>query len=185
MPKSKNNKNSLPNMMLYHMGYIGNLKNILNDGKLKPSSKTEIIEQSPGKTLPYVFFNAIPEDKIENFVGVGKATIAFVFDQKIILNKRFYTNTSHSMGNTKTSIRHKIQNKKDLNKTLYELYKQSLEMVTKIKSQFWVLSVFQEVFTRVEPRISEAKYIILQKKDKMLINTINNAYPNVTVLYPK
>ena len=185
MSKLKYNKNSLPNMMLYHMSYLHNLESILRDGKLKPSSKTEIIEQSPGRTLPYVFFNAIPEDKIENFVGFSKRSVGFVFDQNIILDKRFYTNTRHSMGNTKTSERHKIQNNKDLNKVLYQLYKQSFETVKKIKSEFWVLSVFQEVFTRVEPHISKAKYIILPKKDEILINTINNAYPNVTVLYPK
>lgn len=55
MPKSKYNKNSLPNMMIYHMSYLHNLESILIDGKLKPSSKTEITEQSPGSTLPYVF----------------------------------------------------------------------------------------------------------------------------------
>jgi hypothetical protein len=167
------------------MSSLTYLNTILSDGKLKPASKTKNKSQNLYQfDSPYIFFNTIPKTKLKFFIDIGVDTVGFVFDQKILLNRQFYTNKNHSAGNTKTSKKHRISSNKELTQKLYALYAHSHRLVTKIKMQLWILSVFQEVFTRVEPFLNEAKYIILPKNDKRLINRINCQYPNITVLFP-
>ena len=173
-------------MLLYHMSEVAYLNDILADGKLRPASKTKNKSQNPYDLhLSYVFFNAIPRTKLSEFVGIGDNTVGFVFDQSTLLNRQFYTNHNHSAGNTESSKKYKIDNSKELTKVLYALYKRSHKIVKEIKMKFWILSAFQEVFTRVEPSLNEAKYIVLPKKNKKLIATINRTYPRITVLNPK
>lgn len=172
-------------MLLYHTSSLEYLNSILSDGKLKPASKTKNKSQNPYEfDSPYVFFNAIPKTKLHFFTDIGKDTASFVFDQKILLNKQFYTNHKHSAGNTKTSKKHRILSNKALTKVLYALYLHSYRIITKIKMQLWILSGFQEVFTRVEPSLNDAKYIILPKNDKCIISRINYLYPKIIVLFP-
>lgn len=98
------------------------LKQILLDGKIKPSSKTKIRNQNPyDYFIPYIFFNTIPKTQIQNFTkpcGVG-----IIFNQNILLKRVFYTNKNHSAGNTKSSKKYKIYDKKELRKVLHSQFK--------------------------------------------------------------
>ena len=172
-------------MLLYHWTDFKNFKKILIDGKLKPSSKTKIRKQNPFKFfLPYVFFNAIPKKQLVNFTkpyGVG-----IVFKKDILLGKVFYTNKNHSAGNTKTSKKYKINDKKDLWNVLYSLYSHSLRIIKKIKfvtkNTTYGLAAFQEVFTRVEPSLNDAVYIIMNPADLKIIKKIKKLYPNIEII---
>ena len=172
-------------MLLYHMTTIKNLKKILLDGKIKASTKTKIKGQNPyRKLLPYVFFNAIPKTQIDSFTklrGVG-----IIFNQDILLGRVFYTNKNHSAGNTKSSIKYKIYEKGEIRKILYSLYKHSLKVLQNVQKTSnlpnWILSTYQEVFTKYEPSLKDAAYIILEPKEIETIKKIKELYPNIKIL---
>lgn len=171
-------------MLLYHYTNIKNFKKILLSGKIRPSSKTKISNQNPYDFFsPYNFFNTIPKTQLKNFtkpIGVG-----IVFNQNILLKRVFYTNKHHSGGNTKSSKKYKINDKKKLKNVLYSLYIQSLKIVKKIKMDTWVLSTFQEVFTKLEPTLDEAVYIILNPGELKMIKKIKKMYPHLQIITPK
>jgi hypothetical protein len=163
------------------MTEIKSLKQILLDGKIKPSSKTKIRNQNPFDFFsPYNFFNTIPKTKVTSFTkpyGIG-----IIFKQNILHDRVFYTNEWHSAGNTKSSKRYKISNNKDLTKILYSLYLHSIRIVRKIKMPTWVLSGFQEVFTKKEPMLCEAVYVIISSKETKTIKKIKTMYPNIQII---
>ena len=167
------------------MTTIKNLKKILLDGKIKASTKTKIKEQNPyRKLLPYVFFNAIPKTQIDSFTklrGVG-----IIFNQDILLGRVFYTNKNHSAGNIKSSIKYKIYEKGEIRKILYSLYRHSLKVLQNVQKTSnlpnWILSAYQEVFTKYEPSLKDAAYIILEPKEIETIKKIKELYPHIKIL---
>ena len=171
-------------MLLYHYTDLKSFKQILLDGKLKPSSKTKNHNQNPYDFFsPYIFFNTIPKTQLKSFTklqGVG-----IVFNQNILLERVFYTNKSHSAGNTKSSKKYKISDKKELRKILYSLYTQSFRIVKKTKMNTWKLSIFQEVFTKLEPNLNEAAYVILDPSELKTIKKIKTMYPNIQIINSK
>lgn len=171
-------------MLLYHMTDIQSFKQILLDGKIKPSSKTKNRNQNPYDFFsPYNFFNTIPQTQLKSFI-LDKS-VGIVFNQNILLDRVFYTNKNHSAGNTKTSKKYKINDKKELTKVLYALYTHSFRIVRKIKMDTWILSAFQEVFTRLEPTLNDAVYIILSPKESKTIKKIKIMYPNIKIITSK
>ena len=165
-------------MLLYHKTNEEYFEQILSDGKLKPSSKTKNKNENPYNFFSkYIFFNTIPKTQLKNFVGIG-----ICFDQSILLNKVFYTNENHSAGNLKSSKKYKISDNNELTKVLYSLYRHSLNIVKAIKMEIFVLSVFQEIFTKFEPSLKDAKYIILRKDEPKLISKIKDLYPHITII---
>ena len=171
-------------MLLYHYTDLKSFKKILLDGKMKPSSKTKNRNQNPYDFFsPYIFFNTIPKTQLKSFTrprGVG-----IIFNQNILLGRVFYTNTNHSAGNTESSKKYKICDKKELRKVLYSLYTHSLKIVKKIKMDTWVLSGFQEVFTKLEPTLNEAIYVILNPAELKTIQKIKKMYPNIQIITPE
>ena len=165
-------------MLLYHKTDKEYFEQILSDGKLKPSSKTKNKNENPYNFFSkYIFFNTIPKTQLKNFVGIG-----ICFDQSILLNKVFYTNENHSAGNLKSSKKYKISDNNKLTKVLYSLYRHSLNIVKAIKMEIFVLSVFQEIFTKFEPSLKDAKYIILKNDEPKLISKIKELYPHITII---
>lgn len=171
-------------MLLYHNTTMKHFKYILLDGKLKPSSKTKRRMENPYDFYsPYIFFNAIPKTQLDSFANIS--SIGICFDSSILLNNTFYTNNNHSAGNVQTSNKYKTSDRKELYKILYRLYRKSLKTVKSINQSLWVLSVFQEVFIRVEPHLINAKYILLPNNDKKLIKKIHNKYPHINIIIAK
>ena len=168
-------------MLLYHQTDLKSFKQILLDGKIKPSSKTKLRNQNPYDFfIPYIFFNTIPKTKVTSFNKVGG--VGIVFNQHILHDRVFYTNENHSAGNTKTSNRYKIPDNKELTKILYSLYLHSLRIVRKLKMDTWILSAFQEVFTKKEPMLYEAVYVIISPKETKTIPKIKTMYPNIQII---
>ena len=168
-------------MLLYHKTDLKSFKQILLDGKMKPSSKTKNCNENPFDFFsPYNFFNTIPKTQLKNFTklrGVG-----IIYNQNILLGRVFYTNKNHSAGDTETSKKYKISDKKELRKVLYSLYEHSLKIVRQIKMDTWILSTFQEVFTRIEPTLDEAIYVILNPAELETIRKIKKMYPNIQII---
>ena len=46
----------------------------------------------------------------------------------------------------------------------------------------WVLSGFQEVFTKKEPMLCEAVYVIISSKETKTIKKIKTMYPNIQII---
>lgn len=163
---------------------IKSFKQLLLDGKIKPSSKTKNRNQNPYDFLsPYNFFNTIPKTQLKSFTKVHG--VGIVYNQNILLGRVFYTNKNHSAGNTKSSKKYKISDKKELRKVLYSLYTYSFRTVRKIKMETWILSTFQEVFTRLEPTLNEAIYVILNPAELKTIKKIKTMYPNIQIITSK
>ena len=163
---------------------LKSFKQILLDGKIKPSSKTKNRNQNPFDFFsPYNFFNTIPKTQLRSFTKIRG--VGIVFNQNILLGRVFYTNKNHSGGNTKSSKKYKICDKKELRIILYSLYRQSFRIVRKIKMDTLVLSAFQEVFTRVEPTLNDAIYVILNPAELKTIKKIKLMYPNIQIITSK
>ena len=122
----------------------------------------------------------MPKTKVTSFTKVSG--VGIVFNQNILHDRVFYTNENHSAGNTKSSNRYKILNNKYLTKILYSLYLHSLRIVRKIKIDTWILSVFQEVFTKKEPMLCDAVYVIISSKETKTIKKIKTMYPNIQII---
>jgi len=160
---------------------LKSFKMILSDGKLIPSSKTKNKNQNPYDFFtPYNYFNAIPETKVTSFTKVRG--VGIVFKQNILHNIVFYTNKNHSAGNTKSSIRYKISDNKYLTKIMYSLYLRSYKIVKQLKTDTWILSAFQEVFTKKEPKLHDAVYVIIDSKETKTIEKIKKMYPNIQII---
>jgi hypothetical protein len=182
-------------MLLFHSTPIDNFLKILKDGKLRPSIKTSEDGQRPGKYLPYVFFNTIPKTQLETMLELNGVGICF--DCEILLNKIFYAASSHTAGNLKKAHKFKLSVKKDINKILYSLYLYSVKAnnstkndpdrkkLTKSAWKKWIFIAFQEVFSKIEPSLNDAKYIILKKKDSKLIAQIKDKFPNIIIITSK
>ena len=70
-------------MLLYHMTDLKSFKQLLLDGKMKPSSKTKNRNQNPYDFYsPYNFFNAIPKTKVTSFTK--KTGVGIIFKQNIL-----------------------------------------------------------------------------------------------------
>ena len=156
---------------------------LILDGKIKASTKTKIKGQNPyRKLLPYVFFNAIPKTQIDSFTQ----RVGIIFNQDILLGKIFYTNKNHSGGITKSSIKYKVYEKGDIRKILYSLYRYSLKVLQNVQKTSnlptWILSAYQEVFTKYEPSLKDAVYIILEPKEIETIKKIKKLYPHIKIL---
>jgi len=171
-------------MLLYHGTCIEHFLQILSDGKLKPGTKTKNNYDNPHKSfLPYVFFNAIPKTQVNAMRQISNVNgVGICFSQSILLNKIFYTNKNLSAGNTKTSLKYKIDNNTEIQKVLYRLYQHSLKIVKKIKMDTWILSGFQEVFTKIEPTFNDATHIILSSHHHEIITEINKKYPHIIII---
>lgn len=168
-------------MLLYHQTDLQSFKQILDKGKLRPSSKTKNKNQNPYNFYsPYIFFNTIPKTQVKSFAKV--AGVGIIFKQDILLNRVFYSSKCHSAGNTKSCNKHIVSNTTELTTILYALYRQSLGIVKKIKMDTWILSAFQEVYTRVEPKLHDAVYIIINPKESKIIKKINSMYPTITII---
>lgn len=81
---------------------------------------------------PYNFFNTIPKTHLKSFIKIRG--VGIVFNQNILLGRVFYTNKNHSAGNTKSSKKYKICDKKELRIVMYSLYSQSFRIVRKLKN---------------------------------------------------
>lgn len=173
-------------MLLYHKTTLDAFERILTDGKVRPSSKTNVRNENPNDFFsPYVFFNAVPHTQLKHFAHLGE--VAICFDQSILLNKTFYTSKLHSAGDTTVSQKHKTPDGGELRRILYALYRQSLRVVTaKPRMKMWLLTIFQEVYTRIEPALNVAKIIILNmktnKKKAELAKRISTLLPDVVVV---
>ena len=168
-------------MLLYHKTDIKSFKRILDEGKLKPSSKTKNKNENPYDFFsPYIFFNTIPKTQINSFTKV--AGVGIIFKQDILLNKVFYSSKCHSAGNTKLCKKHVVSDTTELTTILYALYRRSLRIVRKIKMDTWILSAFQEVYTRVEPKLHDAMYIIIHPKELKTIKKLRIMYPTIKII---
>ena len=58
----------------------------------------------------------------------------------------------------------------------------SLRIVRKIKMDTRILSVFQEVFTKKEPMLYDAVYVIISSKETKTIKKIKTMYPNIQII---
>ena len=108
--------------------------------------------------------------------------VGILFNQDILIGKSFYTNKNHSSGNIETSNKYKINENAKLSKILHSLYYQSLKIVKKIKMDFWIMSTFQEVFTKSEPKLNDAVYVIIDTKELKTIKIIKKLYPNIQII---
>ena len=173
-------------MLLYHSTDYGYISAILNDGKLKPSSKTKKQNENPyNKFLPYVFFNTFPHKMkyIKQFLAKSDS-VGIIFDSSILKNHVFYTNKNHSAGISSKTKKYDKKTK-NINNILYNLYKHSLQIIKKIKSEYWILSTFQEVFTKVEPKLKDCKYILLpNSKDENTTKQIEKTEKKIKKMYP-
>ena len=168
-------------MLLYHQTDTKSFEQILLDGKIKPSSKTKNRNQNPNDFFSaYNFFNTIPKTKLKCFSKLSG--IGIIFKQNILLDRVFYTNKCHSAGNVDSSKRFKMSNNKDLTKRLYSLYLHSLKIIKERKMETWMLSVFQEVFTKKEPMLCDAVYVVISSKEKKIIQRIKSMYPNIQII---
>ena len=184
-------------MLLYHQTNFKGLLGMLKDGKMKPSSMTNNTGQSPYGNLPYIFFNTIPNKYIEEL-----PCIVIIFDSSVLLNKTFYTYKSHAGGNVKYANKYKLDDEKEINKALLKLYKSSYNRLKKDAEKekyyfpMWQMALYQEIFTRMQPKIKDVKYIILpdKKAEKTFFNNtktssekttilINEKYPDIQILY--
>ena len=130
-----------------------NLFKILNDGRLRSSSKIKIK-------------NFIPD----NMKCINK------------LNHIFYTNKNHSAGNINSSIKYNYSDINIINNILDKLYKYSYRIMKKIKTLYWTLGVFQEIFTKIQPKIINAKYITIDANNSKLHKLITEKYPHIRII---
>jgi hypothetical protein len=172
-------------MLIAH--YTTSIKSIIDDGYIYSSKKTNNLGQGFGIYInsPYIFANAVPDD-----MNVIKRMLdtTILFDSSILVGKTFYTNSHHSGGNTKSSVRHKYNSKKQIDHVLLNLYKKSMEKEKVMKDTSWfpVFTIFQELFIKKSLAISKAKYIVIDEKYKNEIkNFINNKYPDIQIVIPK
>ena len=169
-------------MLLYHLTDLKYMNQILKDGKLKPASKTKNKSQNPYDfNSPYVYFNTFPRTQVNEF-AYPTNSIGLIFRSDILLGKVFYINKHHTAGNTKSSEKYCVDTKEELRKPLYKIYKHSLKIVQQIKQDTRILSVFQEVFTKVEPDLNNLEYIILNSSYVKIIDKIKKNYPHVKIV---
>jgi hypothetical protein len=155
------------------------------------------------KKLPYVFFNTCPNKK--KYIKELYA-YTFVFDSSVLLNKKFYTNTSYSYGNLNTSKSYRYDSIKKINSTLNKLFKYSyttnlenfnksnrdeltMELVKPIvMKQFYI---YQEVFLSRKISLKYAKFLILRKSNdednikhyEKIVRVLNKKHPHIKIIY--
>jgi hypothetical protein len=165
-------------MLLYHHTTYANFLDILKEGKIRPASKTGKKEENPNDIdSPYNFFNVLPNRRIKEFCG--RPGVGVAFDVSVLKDAVFYTNRNHSAGNTRSSRRYKGNID-----VLYNLYRQSKQVLDKVNSErgkkdqlpFWVLSVYQEVFTRKAISIKDIKYITVNEPKHGIPTVIRHKY---------
>jgi hypothetical protein len=167
-------------MLLYHQSDKENLISIIKDGQIKSSYNTKIKNQNPYDVyLKYIFFNTIPDN-----LKLTKKMFQYgiFFDSSILLNQTFYTNKCHSAGNISSSNKYKFNDLIKINTILDKLYKYSISIIQ--NQSYSILSVFQEIFIKKEPKLKYAKYISIQNRieDKDLINLIKLLYPHIQII---
>jgi hypothetical protein len=102
------------------------------------------------------------------------------FDASVLLNHIFYTQKFQTGGNTKIAKKYKLDNINDINYILYHLYLRSYksykQMIKNKKIEkylrkelqymgYRILSIFQEIFTKLKLKLNKAMYITLQPDD--------------------
>ena len=167
-------------MLLVHETTDKNLFKILNDSRLRSSSKTKIKNFNPYNVhLVYTFYYTIP-DNIKCINKLNKCCI--LFESSILLNHIFYTNKNHSAGNINSSIKYNYSDINIINNILDKLYKYSYRIMKKIKTLYWTLGVFQEIFTKIQPKIINAKYITIDANNTKLKKLIIEKYPHIRIV---
>ena len=173
-------------MFLFHNTDLQGLLGMLKDGKLLPASIVKHNNQNPyGFFSPYVYFNAIPNNT-NNFSQMYP--IGIIFDTSILINKIFYTNINQSAGNIKTSKKYKCNNIKDINDDLRPLYARSYKIYKDISKtgnfKYGVISVYQEIFSKIKPNMKDAKYIIIRPQEyKKIKKIIKDKYPDIKIIF--
>lgn len=169
-------------MIIAHKTCNENLLNIIKDGKIMSSKKTNNVNYGDGiyTSTHYMFFNTMPEYKIQVMTPP-----MIIFDYSVLLNKTFYISKSHT-GALKNREKKKVltSHKEKLYEILKKLYTYSAKFKSKKDPELF--TIHQEIFTKHELVLEKAKYIYISKNfDKIneLKKIIKDKFPNLIILY--
>lgn len=146
-------------MIITHTTLNEYLLDILKHGKIISSKKTGNINygESIYNSTSYIFYNTMPKNNIKDLC---KPTI--IFDYSILLNKTFFISKSHT-GSEKEREKKKVltSHKEKLYEILKKLYIYSAKYKFKKLPSFF--TIYQEIFTKHELLLHEAKYLYISK----------------------
>lgn len=169
-------------MIITHKTINEYLLDILKYGKIISSKKTRNINEGDSiyNSTSYIFYNTMPKNKIKDL-----CTPTIIFDYSILLNKTFYISKSHT-GAKKEREKKKIltSHKEKLYEILKKLYTYSSKF--KFKKMPSYFTCYQEIFTKHELLLDDAKYLYVSKdfsKIKKVEKIIEEKYPYLEIIY--
>ena len=162
-------------MYIFHNTKIDYLMKILKDGELKSKKATGYCGEGGDlyKTNDYVYFSTCKDLYDKRILS----KITLFFNPKIIYNRVFWTNDTHTFNVAKT--RKYPRYYKKYNSVLSQLYKKSVSMLPKGFS----FQVFQQIAIKDHCKIKKDLVAIQFKKkpDAKIVKYINRHYPTVEI----
>lgn len=169
-------------MIITHKTCNENLLNIIKDGKIMSSKKTNHVYYGDGiyTSTHYIFYNTMPEYKIKVITPP-----MIIFDFSVLQDKPFYISKSHTGAIKDREKKYILSSNKIL---LYNILKKlyTYSSTFKSKKNPELFTIHQEIFTKHELALEKAKYLYISKdfsKINELKKIIKDKYPNLLILY--
>lgn len=139
---------------------------------------------------PYVFFNTFPRSQMRaNAALAGLSGVGIVFDSTPFLHKTLYMSDTHSAGQVSREgvTTHRFVNTDAMNRVLRTLSQRSMSVAQSNRNTAYrdadTARVFQEVFTRYNPLMSDVRYLRFSTAPSpAIVDQIHQKCPHASIV---